>query len=87
MPTSLKDLRLIWGADCDAKMERVVDHVDKLSPKAQAAFNAGGVSEWLAVEALTGEAYRTPTHKQHGDANRRVSTFFKQVAGDDELIP
>lgn len=87
MATSLKDLRLIWGADCDAKMERVVDHVDTLSPRAREVFNAGGVAEWLAVEALSGPAYRDAKNPKHEEANRRVSTFFKQVAGDDELIP
>ena len=84
--TSKEELRRIWGPDLEANLDRVTDVYDTLGPKARAVFDAGGVSEFLALEALSGPAYSDRNHPQHAEASRRVSAFHQRVAGDDELI-
>lgn len=84
--TSREELRLIWGYDLEANLDRVTDAYDSLGPKARAVFDAGGVSEFLALEALSGPAYRDEAHPGHADASRRVAAFHKLVAGNDEIV-
>lgn len=81
------ELRRIWGARYEQNMERVTKNYDTLPDRAKAVFDNGGVNEVVAIALLDDPAYRNREHAQHQDASRRVSAFFKQVAGDDELIP
>lgn len=84
--TSKEELRRIWGPDLEANLDRVTDVYDTLSPRGKEVFDSGGISEWLALEALSGPAYRDPAHPKFAEASRRVSAFHQRVAGDDELI-
>lgn len=79
------ELRRIWGANYDRHMDRVTRNYDALNDRAKAVFDNGGVNEVMAVALLDDVAYKNPKHPQHPEANRRVSSFFQQVAGDDEL--
>lgn len=82
-----RELRRIWGANYDQNMQRVSQNYDTLPDRAKAVFDNGGVNEVIAIALLDDPAYRNRNHAQHQEASRRVSAFFQQVAGDDELIP
>lgn len=81
------ELRRIWGANYDHNMQRVSKNYDTLPDRAKAVFDKGGTREVMAVALLDDVAYHDRNHAQHQEASRRVSAFFQQVAGDDELIP
>ena len=78
------ELRRIWGASYDQNMQSVVQNYDSLNADAKRVFDNGGVSEVMAVALLTDASYQDRKHPQHSEANRRVSAFFQQVAGDEE---
>lgn len=80
------ELRRIWGARYAENMERVGRNYEGLSDQAKAVFDNGGVNEVMAVALLDDVAYRTKSHPQHQEASQRVSAFFQQAAGDDDLI-
>jgi hypothetical protein len=80
------ELRAIWGVNYDKHMAQVTKNYDSLNADVKAAFDRGGVNEVIAVALLTDVSYTDKKHPQHNDANRRVTAFFNQVAGNDEMV-
>lgn len=80
------ELRALWGDRYEVFMARAAKNYSVLSSQAKALYDHGGKDEVLAVALMSDEAYTDKRHPLHEEATKRVTEFFQQAHGDDEMI-
>lgn len=75
------ELRRIWGAEFETKIDAALTAYDRLGEDARARIDVSGdMRDIAALSALGSEAYSNPRHAQHTVASQEVNALFERIS-------
>lgn len=80
------ELRRIWGADYDKRLDDAVDAFDSMSADMQQKINQGSPAHLRALADMRSPAYLDRKHPEHEATSQRVSALYSEIYGSDPAV-
>jgi len=81
-----KELRRIWGASYDQKLDMARGAYDAMSEDAKDRIDGYNPAQVQMLAAMKSEAYTNPKHPDHAAVSQQVGKQFDVLFGSDPAV-
>lgn len=80
------ELRRIWGADFDQKLDKAGEVFETVSGDLQTRINGNDPAHLAMLANMGSEAYANPKHPDHASVSTQVNDQFNFLFGSDAAV-